>query len=206
MQKYPNAPHVRKHGPNGLIRYQSYKPWLRDEFTFRCVYCLERERWYPNGGDSFGVDHIKPKADERFKHLECVYDNLVYACNRCNTAKASHELLNPTEVGIGAHCVIDDEGNISGLTEEGKLLIGVLELDSEQVTETRKRYLGIARLYAEFSNVEEVATLYHDVFGFPDDLPDLSTLRPDENSRPDGCQDCYYARHKEDRLDKVCST
>jgi hypothetical protein len=40
---YADAPHVRKHGPSGYVRYQSYKDWLRDEFAFRCVYCLERE-------------------------------------------------------------------------------------------------------------------------------------------------------------------
>ncbi len=58
---YPDTPHVRMHGPRGYEAYQSYKDWLRDEFTFRCVYCLERERWYPNGHAAFGVDHVKPK-------------------------------------------------------------------------------------------------------------------------------------------------
>src|ERR1700682_3612702 len=45
---YPSEPHQRKHGPAGYTNYEEYKPWLRDEFTFRCVYCLERELWYPD--------------------------------------------------------------------------------------------------------------------------------------------------------------
>ncbi len=34
---YPNRPHVRRHGPRGYANYESYRPWLRDEFSFRCV-------------------------------------------------------------------------------------------------------------------------------------------------------------------------
>src|SRR5438874_575576 len=49
--KFATAPHARKHGPGGYETYQAYKDWLRDEFTFRCVYCLERERWYPNDAE-----------------------------------------------------------------------------------------------------------------------------------------------------------
>jgi len=37
---YPAQPHVRKHAPAGYKDYTEYKPWLRDEFEFRCVYCL----------------------------------------------------------------------------------------------------------------------------------------------------------------------
>jgi len=42
---FPSVAHVRKHGPVGYTDFTTYKPWLRDEFQFRCVYCLERERW-----------------------------------------------------------------------------------------------------------------------------------------------------------------
>jgi hypothetical protein len=56
---YPFDPHQRRHGPAGYANYEEYKPWLRDEFTFRCVYCLERELWYPDRADSFSVDHVE---------------------------------------------------------------------------------------------------------------------------------------------------
>jgi hypothetical protein len=36
---YPVIPHVRRHGPRGYVDDEHYNPWLRDEFTFRCVYC-----------------------------------------------------------------------------------------------------------------------------------------------------------------------
>ena|SRR5713101_1667716 len=57
---YPREPHGRRHGPAGYEDYGHYKPWLRDEFTFRCVYCLERETWYPNRAASFSADHFVP--------------------------------------------------------------------------------------------------------------------------------------------------
>lgn len=46
--EYPSAPLVRRHGPVGYLDYSSFRPWLRDEFGFRCVYCLRREQWEPN--------------------------------------------------------------------------------------------------------------------------------------------------------------
>lgn len=58
---YPPTIHVRQHGPAGYLDYRSYKPWLRDEFSFRCVYCLMRETYYPNGQDSFAVEHAQPQ-------------------------------------------------------------------------------------------------------------------------------------------------
>jgi hypothetical protein len=58
---YLDRPQLRKHGPAGYTNYQSFKPWLRDEFQFRCAYCLERERW--NGGHAaFASNTFSPKA------------------------------------------------------------------------------------------------------------------------------------------------
>jgi hypothetical protein len=59
---YASTEHQRRHGPRGYTNYRAYKPWLRDEFTFRCVYCLSRERWYPNGHEGFAVDHLIPRS------------------------------------------------------------------------------------------------------------------------------------------------
>jgi len=71
---YPDSPYVRRHGPQGYRDYRSFKPWLRDEFGFRCVYCLWRERWYADGADTFAVDHFIPLSSR--PDLICDYDNL----------------------------------------------------------------------------------------------------------------------------------
>ena len=58
--EYPNQAHDPKHEPIGYLDYRSYKPWLRDEYSFRCIYCLTREVWTPSGQDDFSVDHVSP--------------------------------------------------------------------------------------------------------------------------------------------------
>lgn len=78
---YPTTAHERRHGPKGYKNFSSFKPWLRDEFVFRCVYCLNRERWYPDGSASFSVDHLYPKGE--MPERENDYTNLVYSCHRC---------------------------------------------------------------------------------------------------------------------------
>src|SRR5437879_4639115 len=91
---YPSGPHQRRHGPRGYANYVSYRPWLRDEFSFRCVYCLIREQWGRHG--SLGVDHFLAVA--LYPERAGDYDNLLYACTTCNAAKGDRVLPDPTVV------------------------------------------------------------------------------------------------------------
>jgi hypothetical protein len=200
---YADAPHIRKHGPSGYVRYQRFKDWLRDEFTFRCVYCLERERWYPNGHAGFGVDHVKPKSQAEYEHLVCHYPNLVYACNRCNTAKDECILINPCEAAFGEHLRIEDDGEIVGLTVEGRRAINILGLDMLIPTKVRKAKLFIMTLFRRYPNDEEVRTLFFDAFGFPDDLPDLSIHSRTDNSKPEAVSQSYHCLRSERALPEV---
>ena len=79
-------PHVRRHGPRGYADYASFRPWLRDEFAFRCVYCLTRETWGSVTG-MFDIDHYIPVAQLPDALLD--YDNLLLACARCNAKKGT---------------------------------------------------------------------------------------------------------------------
>jgi hypothetical protein len=56
---YPNRLSHRRHAPSGYAKYESYRPWLRDEFIFRCVYCLKREQW-GHVTSEFDIDHFQP--------------------------------------------------------------------------------------------------------------------------------------------------
>jgi hypothetical protein len=71
---YPADPHVRRHGPQGYASIGSYRPWLRDEFSFRCVYCLLREQWSLLPG-MFDIDHFRPVVHHA--DLALTYDNLL---------------------------------------------------------------------------------------------------------------------------------
>src|SRR5206468_3770277 len=83
--QYPPVPPPRRHGPRGYADHPLYKPWLRDEFAFRCIYCLWREVWEADGQHGFGVEHVQPQAAAPAQRLE--YDNLLYACNLCNSTR-----------------------------------------------------------------------------------------------------------------------
>ena len=64
------------------------------QFTFQCVYCLCRERWFPDGETAFSVDHLRPHAVAPEHHTN--YDNLVYACCQCNAVRGIASVPDPT--------------------------------------------------------------------------------------------------------------
>jgi len=195
---YPSNPHSRIHGPAGYTTYQSYKPWLRDEFAFRCVYCLFRERWYPNGDDSFGVDHIFPKAVEEYHSLECEYTNLLYCCNRCNSVKQKRVVADPCKEGFAKHVVVQSNGRVAPLTAEGALLVRYLMLNNTKTVDFRRRWIGYEQQAAKDPN-GEIARVLRDHSTYPENLPDLRTNRPPANSKPEGVENCHRAR--QDRLE-----
>ncbi len=69
--------------------YQKYKPYLAKDFEHRCAYC--------NTLDSmieplyFTIDHYVPR--DTFKEIDDTldynYNNLMYACPKCNLTKGT---------------------------------------------------------------------------------------------------------------------
>lgn len=182
---YPNS-FARRHGPQGYIDYPSYRDWLRDDFSFRCVYCLQRERWQ-RGTNVFVIDHFQPAAHH--PDLATDYDNLLYACSTCNASKGDAAIPDPTVALLGGAVSVDRDGRIQPSTREARRIVRVLDLDGGEVTEYRATMLDVLRLAAEYDRV-----LYERLMGFPDDLPDLSSRHPKHNTRPDGVDDSYHAR------------
>jgi hypothetical protein len=196
--QYPQHAHARRHGPGGYANYQSYKPWLRDEFDFRCVYCLWRERWYAVGEAAFGVEHLQSQATA--PQLVCDYNNLVYACCRCNSIKTdAAAVLDPCRHALGHHLEVAD-GHIHGLTPEGRDLIKVCKLDQPLLTESRRRLLQLLQTLQE-SDHPRAAALRQHYLAFPDNLPVLAKCRPpDGNIRPEGIAASFYERFQRGEL------
>ena len=196
---YSPEPHQRKHGPAGYRNYQDYKPWLRDEFAFRCVYCLERELWYPDRHASFSADHVEPQKDAPLR--VCDYTNLVYACRRCNSYKVRVRLIDPTAVGFGMHLRVDEKTGViyaikvDGLpSREGELIIRQLQLNEDPALSNRLYVIEMLALKQEFPANERVHRLFLQTFGYPDDLPDLRGLQPPDGNRCEGSEHgCYRA-------------
>jgi HNH endonuclease len=139
--EYPVAPHSRRHGPAGYKDYNSYRDWLRDEFTFRCVYCLHREQWETREAN-FHIEHFVPTAVD--PDGECEYSNLLYACPSCNEAKrAVLGLPNPCKVSFNDCLRVMADGHIKSLNADGEKLKEVLRLDSDKNVRTRHRWMQV---------------------------------------------------------------
>jgi hypothetical protein len=182
---YPSEPMERRHGPRGYADYASYRPWLRDEFTFRCVYCLLREQW-GRLRRTFDIDHFLCVA--QYPAKICDYDNLLHACAVCNAAKANRLLPDPMTVLTNAKVRVAEDGTIHTDDLEAGQLIEMLGLDCEEYTEFRLLWIGIVALAARHD-----PELYRRLLGFPDDLPDLGRLQPPGgNTRPEGIETSYF--------------
>jgi hypothetical protein len=189
---YPGNPHVRKHGPSGWSDYRKYRPWLRDEFTFRCVYCLERELWR-DMRVAMPVDHFLPQA--RAPHLKKTYENLLYLCPNCNLLKGDSLLPDPCEVALGKCLKVHRNGHIAALNGHGELIVEVLELEDERIVAHRRRIIGTVLSHAATNPSELILWL-----GYPRDLPDLVAHPPPSNSKPEGAKNCYHALSTRGRL------
>ncbi len=190
---YPAAPHVRRHGPCGYADYASYRPWLRDEFDFRCVYCLIREQWGRTAG-LFDLDHFLPAA--LFPDMRESYDNLLYCCTRCNAAKADAVLPDPCQALVQGSVEVYPDGALETRTAEARRLVKRLKLGHREAIEFRRLWIRITAM-AEHHD----PALYSRLMGYPDDLPDLGRLRPPGgNTRPAGVRMSCHARRRRGTL------
>lgn len=182
--QYPTEAVHRKHGPEGYSTYSQFRPWLRDEFAFRCVYCLKREQWCFQLND-FELDHqVAQSIDPK---LCRDYLNLVYACHNCNHRKGNKRLPSPDNVAFGACLRVltmgPDMGEIIALNDDGVRLVDELALDQPKITATRKQYIVSIRSHQKHD--WQIFLLW---MGLPKDLPDLSSVspQPKRNKRPEG--------------------
>lgn len=190
---YPTRPHVRRHGPSGYEDYDSYRDWLRDEFTFRCVYCLHREQW-DGRSTIFHIDHLVPVIEAPSQ--KCEYSNLVYACGTCNEAKrAILGIPDPCQIPFSNCLRILPDGRVAALNGHGEKLTQVLRLNSESNRQARSRWIRILETIRTTN-----LSLYQELMGFPDHLPDLRKKHAPYNTKPQGIADCYFALRERGEL------
>jgi hypothetical protein len=199
---YPDVAHVRRHGPRGYVDDEHYKPWLRDEFSFRCVNCGCREVWFPDGDRSFSVEHVQPRnlASEGLTE----YDTLVYACCQCNaTRKALRLPLDPAG-DLGRHLEVLPDGTIRALTSSGEDLIRICRLDRPNLTAFRRLMIDTLTLLHRKRD-PEASELFRRYLGYPTNLPDLAALKPPGgNFRPMGIEQSAFARSGRGELPNIC--
>jgi HNH endonuclease len=179
---YPESQERRRHGPGGYSAYESYRPWLRDEFNFRCAYCLKRETWGQVTFE-FDIDHFGPQSLN--PHLTLDYLNLVYACRRCNGVKRDQTVGDPFLLLRATLATTLPDGSLRPHDLDTQRLIRQLDLNSPRLKSWRVMWMRIAVLAKDFDT-----SLYLKLVGFPDDLPNLSKLRPPVNARKQSLEHC----------------
>jgi hypothetical protein len=139
---------------------------------------------------TFAIDHFRPVAIHPEKITD--YDNLVYSCATCNSAKGSRHVPDPCRVLLQDDIRVLEDGSIQGDTPASRRLIRILGLNDAEHTEFRLLWLGIIALAARHDG-----GLYQRLLGFPEELPDLTRLQPPEgNSRPEGVEASHFAPRK----------
>jgi hypothetical protein len=160
---YPAQPHQRRHGPRGYAGYESYRDWLRDEFSFRCVYCLNREQWVIAKG-AFAIDHFVPASLNPGRVTD--YDNLLYACVACNLTRGNQSIPNPLEHLLASTVEVQASGSIVARTAPAQEIVEVLHLnDPEYVGRRRQMIALLGELEKRRPDLQRIWS------GYPDDLP-----------------------------------
>jgi len=182
-----------RHGPLGYVDYASYHPWLRDEFVFRCVYCLRREQWGLVTGE-FDVEHFNSQTKN--PELGLNYENLLNSCHSCNLLKGNRDIPDPRELLTAGNVRINPDGSIDGMTDGARKLILILGLDSPEFRRWRLVWIRNVELSAAY-DIEQFSRL----MGFPADIPNLNALRPpDGNTRPEGITQSFFEKRRRGEL------
>ena len=147
-----------------------------DEFSFRCLYCLWRERWEADGHHGFGVEHVEPQATSPEQRI--VYDNVIYACNTCNSTRRDVPLpIDTVNDSLGLHLQVLADGTVQTLSETGEELVELCRLNRPLLVAARQRILNLIAVLQTSDHPDAVQAL-RDLLAYPSDLPDLSALRP----------------------------
>ncbi len=192
---YPSGPHARRHGPAGWQDYVRYRPWLRDEFCFRCVYCLIRETWI-DMRRGYQIDHFVPQKLR--PDLKADYDNLLYLCAACNNLKGVALLPDPCKVALDACLRFSIDGTVEAINSDGERIVEILQLDDDRLIDFRRRRIGILNSLAATDRPRFVQEM-----SFPKDLPDLAADPPPTNTRPSGVKSSWLSLRNAGKLPEV---
>jgi hypothetical protein len=140
------------------------------------------------------VEHFEPAARVPARALD--YKNPLYACRTCNAKKAARAVPDPTVELLRGVVTMDDNGLLVATSPEARELILVLGLNTRRQRTYRRMVADVVRM-AE----ENDTSLYRQLMGYPDDLPDLSWLRPPGgNGKPEGVAASHFARRERGEL------
>jgi hypothetical protein len=125
--------------------YRRFRPYIRDDFSECCAYCLLHEL-LAGGAENFELDHFKPKA--RYPDLAHEYENIYNACHPCNNIK--HDVWPTDELLARGYRFVDSchddfsthftevDGRWEPLTPAGDYSLERLRLNRKHLVEIRQ--------------------------------------------------------------------
>jgi len=134
----PACPHPQALS-NGDYKHHRNKEALKNASHDKCMYCESKISHI----DFAHVEHIKPKAANKFPQLEFDWNNHGYACPKCNNAKSDKffddcEFINPYAENPEEHFIafgtilFQKQGS-----ERGEITINEIELNRGELVEKR---------------------------------------------------------------------
>lgn len=151
--RYPKGKHRRREQPPEFKAYQSFKPYLRREFSRTCVFCRAHDG--VEGDQQFAVEHYLPK--EQHPALAADYSNLFYACARCNSFKGNWPYLrrgkawvpikgflipNPCKHVMAQHLWMDGGSlEVAAKSKDGEFTLDTLHLNERAAVRRKARAL-----------------------------------------------------------------
>lgn len=131
--------------PDGRNAKNHLRQSLVVEQHHLCCYC---ESLITDG--DFHIEHFRPKAPDKFPHLQLEYSNLHACCHKeptgstdecCGHKKKDEfhpDLISPLETDCSTHFTYTADGKIIAADERGRLTIDMLNLNSAQLCDSRK--------------------------------------------------------------------
>lgn len=134
----PECPYL-KALEDGNYKHKTNKEALRQASSDKCMYCESKISHI----DFAHVEHIKPKAENKYPELEFVWENLGYVCPKCNNSKSdkydeSTPYINPYSENPEEH--VFAFGTLlfhKNGSERGELTISDIDLNRPELIEKR---------------------------------------------------------------------
>ena len=147
--------------------YWDWKEDLAQEGREQCVYCAININSF-GGIRNFHVEHYRPKAIEKFPHLEHEYSNLFFACSICNGFKGddwkdepsdkfdNRSYPDPSKIDYSSFLTYNDSHLIESQCVTGKYIIQKLFLNRPQLILERKSFYLHEILKTEIQKLKDI--------------------------------------------------
>lgn len=157
----PACPHPVSLESKSTYKHSDNKDALRKANNDKCMYCESKIVHV----DFAHVEHILPKAKDKFPELEFKWENLGYVCAKCNNAKSDKHfadtpfvdpyLEDPSEfiVAFGAFLFSRNGG------ERGQITIQEIALNRPELIERRSERIKLLQSAIEACNRTKNVTL-----------------------------------------------